>query len=156
MEGENVLIQWAVVVFYLTAMFFYASHESSSASQTNKLLAKWFPWLSNGEIREYVVILRKTGHVLAYGVLTGIVYAAARKTKWLRNFALPFAMAFSLVVAIIDESYQRRLAYRTGSWWDVAIDGIGIGLVGLGIWLWSRMKQKTNREVLENVEDECN
>ena len=156
MEGElRVLIQWVVVVLYIGAMFLYAGQEASSAGYTNQLLAKWFPWLSHSEIREYVVLVRKMGHVLAYGCLTLIVYSAARKTKRLQRLALPFAVIFSLLVAIMDESYQRRLVYRTGSWSDVLIDGMGIAIVVLILMLRSRMKRRRNEEVSEDVENEC-
>lgn len=135
-------------------MFLYASQEASSAGYTSKLMAKWFPWLSYSQIREYVLVVRKAGHVLAYGVLTLIVYTAARKTKRIHRVALPSAIVFAIVVAIADETYQRRLAYRTGSWWDVVIDGVGITVVALAIILKSWMNQRTNREVIEDVEDE--
>jgi len=66
--------------------------------------------------------------------------------------ALPFALIFALAVAVLDEEYQRRLPYRSGTWSDVLIDGIGIGIVGLGIYLEVRKKKRF--EVSEDVENE--
>lgn len=155
MEGELTdLIQWAFVLFYVGAIFLYAGQEASSAGATNKWMAKLLPWLNNAELRNYVLVYRKTVHVLAYGVLTFLVYLAARRTKFLRSKALPFAVLFSLFVAIADESYQRRLAYRTGSWHDVLIDIVGIGVVVLGILARNRFKRKVDADVEETLIDE--
>lgn len=144
------MIQWAVVGIYVLAMFIYAAQEASSAGFTNSLLAKWLPHLNHGEIKRLVVITRKIGHVAAYGLLTFIVYLAASKTKKLRRGALPFAMAFAFLVAGADETYQSRLVYRTGSWSDVLIDGIGIVLVALVLWISGRREEKHKETPAEN------
>jgi len=135
------------------AMFLFAGQEASSASETGMLLARLFPHLSSAELRQLVLVARKAGHVVAYGLLTVIVYYAARKTKRLSGFALPFAAAFSLLVALADEAYQSRLYYRTGTLQDVLIDGLGIGAAVLGLWLAARIKGQ-NKGVAEDVEDE--
>lgn len=146
------MIQWAIVAVYVIAMFLFAGQEVSSASYTNKLLARWLPHLSNAEIKQLVVLARKAGHVLAYGVLTLIVYYAARRTKKLRRGALPFATLFAVAVALMDERYQSRLHYRTGSLNDVLIDALGIGIIALVLWL-RQIVEKRHKEVAENVED---
>lgn len=147
------MIQWAIVAVYVLAMFLFAGQEASSASQTGRWLAKLLPHLSGAELRELVFAARKIGHVLAYGLLTLLVYYAARKTKRLSRLALPFSVAFSLVVALADETYQSRLYYRTGTLNDVLIDGLGIGAAVLGVWLTARFRGDS-KEVAEDVEDE--
>ena len=148
------MIQWAVVGVYVGAMFLLASQEASSASYTRHILAKWFPHLTNAEMRQMVLLMRKSGHVLAYGVLTLVVYLAARKTKKVRRFALPLAALCASLTAVADESYQSYLHYRTGAVQDVLIDGIGIGAMVLVLWLVARRRSRQNEEVAEeNVEN---
>lgn len=154
MEGETELLQWLIVVVYVVALFVYAGQEASSASFTSKLLAKWLPQLTSAQIKSYVVVLRKAGHVMAYGLLTLLLYCAALKTSKSRRGSLPFAIGVAFLVAFLDELYQRHLPHRTGSRLDVAIDGIGIGLAVLGILVRIWKKNKHNAEVMEDVENE--
>lgn len=146
------MLHWLIVFGYVLLMFLSAGREESSAQFTAQLLKKWWPNLDPTELRQWVVFFRKGGHVLAYAILTLIAYFAAIRTKAVRKLALPLALALSLLVAILDERYQRRLPHRSGSWVDVLIDGIGMGVMGLGIWLATR--KKINLEVSENVENE--
>lgn len=152
-RGIIELVQWLIVLVYVGALFVFAGQEASSAGFTSQLLAKWLPQLTNAQIRSYVVVVRKTGHVVAYGLLTLMVYYAALKTSKSRKGALLFAIGFAFLVAFLDERYQRRMPHRTGSWLDVAIDGLGIGLVAISILVGTRMKNKQYVEVMEDVED---
>ena len=147
------LIQWAIVGVYVLTMFLFASQEASSANYTGTFLARMLPHLSSAELRQMVLAGRKIGHVLAYAFLTLIVYYASRKTKQMRRGALFFAVVFSLVVAMADEGYQSRLRHRTGTFDDVLIDALGIGLTALGLWIGTRLSKK-NKEVGEDAENE--
>jgi VanZ family protein len=147
------LLQWAVVVVYVLALFLFTRHDTSGAGYTAQLLARWFPHLSSSELRHYVWLLRKAGHVLAYGFLTVLVYYAATNTKRLRRWALPVAVAAALVVAAADESYQMRLQHRSGAWTDVFIDFLGIAAVATALWLGARIRNKHKEVVEENAEN---
>lgn len=152
--GEGVLpIWWFIVLMYVVVLFTSTGHEVSTASFTNQLLAKLMPHLTRAELKKYVLLLRKFGHVLAYGLLTLIVYQACFKTSKKDKLSLLCAVSFSFLVAIFDEHYQRGLPHRTGSWWDVAIDGIGIMLVAGTVWLRVWQKKRILVEVREDVED---
>jgi VanZ family protein len=70
----------------------------------------------------------------------------------MRPIALPLAVVFAFLVAILDEGYQNRLLYRTGSVEDVLIDGLGIAVAALGLWIATRWS-KQNKEVAEDVEN---
>ena len=135
-------------------MFIFAGQEASSAGFTSTLLTRWLPHLSRAEIRQWVLTVRKAGHFFAYVLLTVLVYCAARKTRKLRRGALPFAVVFAFVVAMADENYQSRLPYRTGTWQDVLIDGMGIGLAVVGIWLSARMRKESKGVTKEDAKDE--
>ncbi len=147
------MIQWAIVGLYVMTMFLFASQEASSANYTGTFLARLLPHLSGAELRQLVLVARKVGHVVAYGFLTLIVYYAARKTKGLRRGALPFAVVFALTVAMADEAYQNRLTHRTGAFGDVLIDGLGMTLTALGLWIHTRLRKK-HKEVMDDAEDE--
>jgi VanZ family protein len=133
-------------------MFLFASQEASSASYTNSFLARWLPHLSAAELRQLTLVGRKMVHVAAYGFLTLIVYYAGRKTRRMRPIALRLAVVFAFLVAILDEGYQSRLLYRTGSVEDVLIDGAGIAVAALGLWIATRWS-KQSKEVAEDVEN---
>lgn len=142
------MVQWAVVGAYVLAIFLFSRHDVSGAGYTAQLLARWFPHLKGAELRYYVLVVRKVGHVLAYGLLTFLVYQAARRTEKLRGRALLISVLSALAVAAADESYQRRLMHRSGVWKDVLIDFLGIAAVGMGLWLRARFRSK-DKEVSE-------
>ncbi|HHT89449.1 MAG: VanZ family protein [Bacillota bacterium] len=148
------LIQWAIVAVYVIAMFLFAGQEASSAGFSSTLLQRLWPHLTRSELRHWVLVLRKAGHFLAYAVLTLLVYYAARRTKKLQRAALPIAAAFAFLVAIADENYQSRLHYRTGTWQDVLIDGLGIALTVLGVFVCARIRKKRKEVAKEDVENE--
>lgn len=142
------MIQWAIVAAYILVMFVFTRQDVSSAGYTAQLLARWFPQLSSAELRQLVWLLRKAGHVLAYAVLTLLVYSASRSTKRLRGRALIIAVLTALLVAAADESYQRRLQHRSGAWMDVLIDSLGTAAVAAALGLRSSARKK-HREVVE-------
>lgn len=138
----------------MLAMFFVARHDASGAGYTSRFLARLLPHLSSAELRPYVWAVRKLVHLFAYGLLTAIVYLAAEKTQRLRRHAVPFSIAFALLVAAADEAYQTFLQHRSGCWGDVLLDGVGIFLAAGALWLRSRNRELENKEVRGNVENE--
>lgn len=150
------LVQWAVVAAYVLAMFFFTRQDVSGAGHTAQLLARLLPHLSGAELRQLVFLLRKAGHVLAYALLTFLVYRAASRTKKLQGRPVLVSMLFSLLVAAGDESFQIRLQHRSGMFNDVLIDGLGISAAAAMLWLRVRLQSKHHKEVVEdNVENEC-
>ena len=88
-------------------------------------------------------VLRKSGHVLGYAILSWLVFRALKITHrdrlrlvlqrrwgiffrdlWQREWAL-IAILFAAVTATYDEMHQVSLASRTGRWQDIAIDTAG-------------------------------
>jgi VanZ family protein len=92
------------------------------------------PWLD--------VLLKKTGHAVAYGVLAWLYWRALRQPAWedraptaLRVVSVGLAVAYGLS----DEYHQTFVPGRTGRPVDVAIDGIGAcGVMLLDWWLERR------------------
>ena len=149
------LVQWAVVAAYVLAMFFFTRQDVSGAGHTAQLLARLLPHLSGAELRRLVFLLRKAGHVLAYALLTFLVYRAASRTKKLQGRPVLVSMLFSLLVAAGDESFQSRLQHRSGMFNDVLIDGLGISAAAHALAAGSPAEQHHKEVVEDNVENEC-
>ena len=68
-------------------------------------------------------LLRKTGHVVAYGILGWLNFRASRRPV--------IAVVLAIVVASLDEYRQSFYASRTGVPTDVLIDACGATLAQL-------------------------
>jgi len=86
--------------------------------------------------------LRKTGHVVVYGILSLLLLRAWRATLarthgWNWRPAV-FALLATAAVAAMDEWHQTFIPSRTGTIWDVALDSIaGLGFL-LAAYFWLR------------------
>ena len=82
-------------------------------------------------------LLRKTAHMVEFGVLTLLVLRAVGRT-WpavRRDRALAAAALSALLYAVSDEVHQAYVPGRGPSAADVAVDGVGIaGAIGLAHW----------------------
>ena len=72
--------------------------------------------------------IRKSGHVVGYGILSILLFrawratwAAAERPRWMARWA-SFAIFGTLVVGSLDEWHQSFLPSRTGRWQDVVLD----------------------------------
>jgi VanZ family protein len=78
-------------------------------------------------------VVRKIGHAAVFGVLTLLVWRAARATSWRRP--LGWALAIATIYAVTDELHQATVAGRHASGVDVGIDVAGaliaVAVVGL-------------------------
>lgn len=121
-----------------TALIFAFSGESFSADATGG----WLAWLleriapdldADARYRLHLAV-RKGAHVFEYAVLGALAFHAARVGAPREHRLRPAGLALALVaaVAVADESHQARLAQRTGSPRDVALDLAG-GAAGLGL-----------------------
>jgi len=87
-------------------------------------------------------VLRKTGHVIGYAVLSLLLFRAWKVTiavrgnpRWSMVWAgIAFAMA--TLVASLDEWHQSFLPSRTGTFRDVLLDGAAALVVQLLIFGW--------------------
>ncbi len=71
------------------------------------------------------VLLKKTTHALAYGILTWL-YVRALRGRWDDTVVRVVGIVLAVAYAISDEYHQTFVPGRSGSWVDVAIDGVGI------------------------------
>lgn len=71
------------------------------------------------------VLLKKTTHAVAYAILTWL-YMRALRGRWDDTVVRVVGIVLAVAYAISDEYHQTFVPGRSGSWVDVAIDGVGI------------------------------
>ena len=117
-------------------VIFWGSTERFSAETAGAfilpLLHALFPWASPVQLQALHHLLRKSGHVLEYGILAWLWFRALPPA---RGRALT-ALGISVAYAGLDEWHQTWTGSRTGSVWDVLRDGIAaaaaLGLLQFG------------------------
>ena len=124
-----------------------------SAEKTSSLLYPLLHFLLGLDPIRFLTwhfVLRKTGHVIGYAVLSLLFYRAWKATipvrgdpKWSIVWAR-IACAMAILVACLDEWHQSFLPSRTGTVHDVALDGTAALIAQLLIYLWVRRWQRSN------------
>lgn len=116
----TLLRKWLPVVLW-TAIILSAANDQFSDEQTAGWLERTFgvamPRVAN-------VVIRKSGHVLAYAILALLAWRAHRR--------LAVAIAIVIGVAITDETMQAVTITREGSPFDVLLDTCG-GALALAV-----------------------
>ena len=118
---------WSIVLF--------SSGDGASGEFTRRLLHEIFG-LEGTALDWANLILRKTGHVMYYAILTGLL------SRSFRNLAA--ACILALGTSLFDEARQHQFASRTGTWVDLLYDGVGIGLTAAIVW-WRATKRRQGR-----------
>ncbi len=114
---------WLPVIVW-AAVILSSSNDSFSASESRGWLTTIF-----GREVPYAVnfMIRKTAHVVVYGILAALAWRAEKRVS--------VAMIVALFVAVADEYSQGMTRSRTGSVWDVLLDLFG---ATLAVWLLRR------------------
>jgi VanZ family protein len=109
------------------AMILAASSDVFSAAHTGGWIEVVISWLgrslSPATLDLLNQILRKLGHVTAYGILSALSFRALRgeRPRWNSRWAIG-AIVLTAIVASIDEYHQSFIPSRTGTWHDVVLD----------------------------------
>lgn len=116
---------WWIITFVVIISIFYATQSPGfTGSHTKGLL---YSFLSSffdpnpSVIWTINVIIRKTGHIVAFGILAVFLYLALSKTR--RPFL--YAWVITTVYAVVDEFHQGFIPGRTSSFADVVLDSFG-------------------------------
>jgi VanZ family protein len=115
----RLLSSWLPVILW-AALILSAANDQFSDQQT----AGWLDRLFGSAPRIVNVVVRKSGHVLAYAVLALLA--------WRARPSLAGAMLIVIAVAAADESMQAMTHTREGSVFDVLLDASG-GLLALAV-----------------------
>jgi VanZ family protein len=137
------------------------SIESTDALSSNntgdvlyKLLSRFFPHINLYRVLELNFILRKTGHVIGYGILSLLLLRGWRRTLVRARATLGratvglvtfgrtalLALLGTAFVASMDEWHQSYIPSRTGTWHDVALDSTAALVFLSAAYFWMRRR----------------
>jgi VanZ family protein len=131
-------VVWIGIIAFESTDFFSSEH---TGSMLYKLLTHLFGHIDFYRFLVFHHYLRKTGHVVGYGMLSLLLLRGWRATLGqVRPLLLRAALLSWLgtaFVAALDEWHQSYIPSRTGTIWDVALDSVAgvIFLVVAYFWL---------------------
>ena len=145
----NLLRAWWPA-FVWTGLISFESTDLFSSDKTSSMLYTLLTRLF-GEINLYDFLifhhyLRKTGHVIGYGMLCLLLLRGWRATfgqtrAMLRRTAL-LSWLGTVFVATMDEWHQSYIPSRTGTWRDVVLDSVAGLVFLLAAYFWLRRSKK--------------
>ena len=114
-SASRFLKAWLPVVLWAALILSAANDEFSEAKTRG-----WLAQLLGSAPKIVNTIARKSGHVVAYGILALLGWRARRSVF--------LALFIAVAVAITDETLQSTTLTRGGSAWDVVLDTCGAAL----------------------------
>ncbi len=115
----------AALIFWCCVVFFFSSQSADESTKRSDIIVKRVECADEG-VRAQAIedagfsvtgLVRKTAHIIEYGVLASAAYFVFRRFSW--------AFAFSAMYAASDEIHQIFVPGRGPRVTDVAIDSIG-------------------------------
>jgi VanZ family protein len=131
---RRLLLLWLPVVLWMSLIWLGSSQQGLPTSESG--------WLD--------FVIKKTGHLLEYGILGLLLWRAAHGSLALRGWAgeenaheraaALLAVVLGAAYAVSDELHQMLVPSRSGNLRDVVIDTLAVTLaVGL-LLLWRRRR----------------
>jgi VanZ family protein len=126
---QDLLKAWIAAILWLIVITI-ESTTYLSGQNTSHILYPIFHFLFGIDAAHFEPwhhLLRKTGHVVGYALLSFFLFRAWRETlpaeprKWTIRWA-SLAVLGTFLVASLDEWHQTFLRSRTGRWQDVVLD----------------------------------
>ena len=127
---RETLKAWIAAILWLIVIFIESSSYLSS-HETSRILYPILHFLfgiNYAQFEPWHHVLRKTGHVVGYGLLSFFLFRAWRATlpkrgnpRWTLLWA-DIAVFGTALVASLDEWHQSFIPSRTGRWQDVVLD----------------------------------
>jgi len=117
-------IAWAAVILIASTDLFSSSHTSGVLQRIAVTL--FGHRLAPATAATLNFLMRKGGHLTAYGILGALAFRALRgeKRSWNPRWAIG-AIVFATFIASIDEFHQSFVPSRTGTLHDVVLDAAG-------------------------------
>jgi VanZ family protein len=143
---HNFLKAWIAAILWLIVIAI-ESTALLSATNTSRILYPLLHYLFGLDwehFHEWHVLIRKSGHVVGYAILSILAFRAWRETfpargnpLWSLRWA-GIAFLMTVFVASLDEWHQSFIPSRTGRWQDVVLDtSAGIAAQVL-VFIWCR------------------
>jgi VanZ family protein len=131
---------WIVLITFESSDFFSSQNTSSLLYM---VLTRLFGQINLADFLIFHHFLRKTGHVIGYGMLSLLLLRAWRATLGRVPILLLRAALLSWLgtafVAAMDEWHQSYIPSRTGTVWDVLLDSVaGVAFLVVAYFLLRR------------------
>lgn len=104
------------------------------------------PNLSSGLPQDF--LLRKISHIGEFSILTFLLWLVVKEKKGGKTLTFLVVSFFAIDYAIFDEIHQLFVVGRSGNIFDVGVDGVGILVTVLVLWL---LQNKNKRTALQAV-----
>jgi VanZ family protein len=117
-------IAWTLLIAWLSSPGWSAADTGSRLLPALKWLA---PFLLPEQIEAIHWVIRKTAHVVEYGVLAALWFRALRTRTNRRGWLIPLGLC--ALTASLDEIHQATTLTRGGSALDVLLDSAGAAAV---------------------------
>jgi VanZ family protein len=153
---------WLPVLVMLT-LIKLESTDTMSGAHTGRFLAQMMLWIGvplyDQQLELLNMVVRKSGHMMGYGLLCMSWLLLLRGNYWLRHeYQLCLAgiiqvrrlwwrpvwgllaVLFTFVVASADEFHQMSIPSRTGCWSDVVLDTSAALIAAILIWAKARWR----------------
>ncbi|MFY9741114.1 MAG: VanZ family protein [Candidatus Sulfotelmatobacter sp.] len=147
-DQQNLLKAWIAAVLWLIVIAI-ESTAYLSAYNTSRILYPILHFLFGLDWTRFQLwhfLIRKTGHVIGYGILSFLLFRAWRATlpsanhaNWMMRWST-IAVLGTAIVASLDEWHQSFIPSRTGRWQDVVLDtcaGIATQFL-IFLWWWKK------------------
>jgi VanZ family protein len=139
-------VVWIGLITFESTDFFSSEH---TGSLLYTLLTRLFGQINFYDFLIFHHYLRKTGHVVGYGMLSLLLLRGWRATLG-RVHTLLLRMALlswlgTAFVAAMDEWHQSYIPSRTGTVWDVALDSVAGVAFLLVAYFWLRRSDEAEQ-----------
>jgi len=138
---------WIAAILWLIVIAIESTALLSSHN-TSRILYPVLHFLFGVDLDRFEVwhiYIRKSGHVVGYGILSILLFRAWRATlpsvsnmKWALRWAT-IAILGTALVASLDEWHQTFIPSRTGRWQDVVLDTCAGVAAQILLFLWWKM-----------------
>lgn len=157
-KNQNLLWSWLPVVLWL-GIIAVESTDLLSAAHTGtwlyQVVTRIFGAIDAQLFDVFHAVLRKFGHFIGYAILCVLMFRALAATfRRAAVFPLRWAaasVAFTFLVASLDEWHQSFLSSRTGSFRDVVLDTAGAVCLQAVVLLAMRLQVGKTAETVESV-----
>ncbi|MGA7291507.1 MAG: VanZ family protein [Terriglobales bacterium] len=146
----NLLRAWWPAAVWILIITFESTDFFSSQNTGSMLYGVLTHFFGNINLESFLVFhhyLRKTGHVVGYGMLALLLLRGWRATLGpeLLQFRRTALLSWlgTAFVASMDEWHQSYIPSRTGRWQDVVLDSTAGLVFLLAAYFWLRRSRKT-------------
>lgn len=117
MDIPKLIKYWTPVVIWCVVIFSFSSMQVGSASE--------FYW------KDFVV--KKTAHLIEYGILATLIYRALINNNFSKNKAAMLAILLCFIYGLTDEFHQSFTPGRGPKFTDALIDTFGATIAVMGL-----------------------